>query len=555
MTLHARTLLLPTLVLTCTLSTPAIATEVVFTGTGTTAWGDTANWSTGSLPSAANTAVFAAEPGDVTVNLGEARTVLGLRFTNPGTTILQKGGGSGSTTITIGAAGVTVEEGAGRVEIGVDVANPNNQRVQPLLTANQTWTNNGTGELVRSAGGGGMNLNANTLTFDGTGNIRIDSSIIGIGGSIIKNGTGTLFLPRTNNQLTGGITLNSGTLWVDHLEALGGTGGTGLVTINGGNLSSGTGTLNLANTLLLNADFGFVGNRNLNFSSGAITLAGNRTITVANVGQARQLAFNSPITDNGMGYGITKAGPHYLALGGVNTYTGPTHVAEGVLFINSNPLASTSAVTVAAAGTLAGSGSISSPVTIDGAVAAGSFEDPAATLTISGPITLNPGARVITTLSGQSGSLLAVTGTLSLPASSVIEVRTSGLQATSGRVTIIQAGTLIGDATALPLILPAGITGSISQQGNEVFLDFVRHPSAPLLSSERIDQTFRVLAPSVVGQDYQLQTSVDSMATWQDQGTPVSGDGNPLEFLIDLSAVTSETLLIRLLVTFTPPPA
>ena len=100
------------------------------------------------------------------------------------------------------------------------------------------------------------------------------------------------------------------------------------------------------------------------------------------------------------GGGITKAGSGTLTLSGQDTYTGPTTVAAGRLFLNAVTLPS-SGVTVQSGGTLGGNGS-----TVQGIVnLSGGHVAPG---TPSNGVTFTPGSLSTLTASLQAGSLLDI---------------------------------------------------------------------------------------------------------------------------------------------------
>src|SRR5207248_10151978 len=117
---------------------------------------------------------------------------------------------------------------------------------------------------------------------------------------VTVNGTGRLDL-NNNSDSVGALTLNGGTV----------TTGTGTLTL-GGDVTAATVTVN-----------GSPVNPSI---SGNITLPATRTFTVTG-------ALVVPAVVGGIG-GLTKAGGGTLALSGTNTYSGPTTVNAGALNIS-----------------------------------------------------------------------------------------------------------------------------------------------------------------------------------------------------------------------------
>ena len=196
---------------------PAVSHAVDYywnTGTNTwsgTFWSDnaTSGGTTGVLPTSSDTITFnqSSVNGAETISLGADRSVLGITFSNTGTTLLQ-GGGVADQILTIGTSGITINSGAGAVTIGSLTAL---QSVAIALGGNQSWTNNSASQFTVI---NGIDNGANLLTIAGTGNTTI-SGIIGSGvtfsGGLTKNGNGTLTLSAAN-AYTGATTINRGTL-------------------------------------------------------------------------------------------------------------------------------------------------------------------------------------------------------------------------------------------------------------------------------------------------------------------------------------------------------
>ena len=233
------------------------------------------------------------------------------------------------------------------------------------------------------------------VTFDTMANTISNTASINGPGSITKIGSGTLILNVSNtvgaitvnegtlvlggsNTVSSGITLNGGTLAVNHAAAL----GSQPLSIYGGRLdnSSGAAVVNVLNTpiYLYTNVFAFVGTRDLNFGAGAVSISCN---TVFSNG-VKTLTLGGPVSDGGGTNAITATGAGglvllgsvsvggrvvvysggSLTLAGANTYTGATAVSDSVLVAaNNQALGTTNASTIASG---AGAVILSNNVTI-----------------------------------------------------------------------------------------------------------------------------------------------------------------------------------------------
>ena len=218
-----------------------------------------------------------------------------------GTTIVSQG------TLRLAVAGAIPNTSAVTVNANLDM-NSFNEVIGSLTGTGTVLTGSGTPILTT----GGDNT---STTFSGT----IQNAL-----RIIKQGTGEFTLSG-NNTYTNGTSVNLGTLRINSATAI----GTGTLTMNGGNLDSGSGiTLSTNNAQAWNSNFTFVGSNNLNLGTGAVTLSANRQVTVSGntltVGGAISGAFS-----------LTKSGSGALSLAGANTFSGGITLDDGQLNINS----------------------------------------------------------------------------------------------------------------------------------------------------------------------------------------------------------------------------
>jgi autotransporter-associated beta strand protein len=200
----------------------------------------------------------------------------------------------------------------------------------------------------------GLHL-AGTTTGNSVGKVRFDGG--DKYGAIYKDGSGTWALGDVD---IGIVYLNAGDLvvngtirtWYAGLQLKGGTfhyNNAGAVTAHQGlNFNGGSGAVSLDNSsgaAITNSiynppqswavDWTFMGsqgtNSDLEVGAGAVTLTGDRTVSVSNA--LTTLTVSGVIGDGTAVRGLTKAGAGTLKLTGANTYEGSTTVNGGSLHI------------------------------------------------------------------------------------------------------------------------------------------------------------------------------------------------------------------------------
>jgi autotransporter-associated beta strand protein len=331
-----------------------------------------------------------------------------------------------------------------------------------------------------------------TLTVNSQDN-RVFSGVISGDGNLVKSGANSLTLGGANSY-NGSTTVNGGTLALSvggtlptgsnltlagvstagilaTQGTLGRTFGTGgnqvqLSGASGGGFAAYGGALNVALTGTWGTTSGFFsdGYGNLVFGdtqladnvvtwSGAINLgAANRTIIVNdNPGSSADSVTISGVISNG---GLIKSGSGTLTLSGINTYAGGTSIQSGLLVAGSSQAFGTGVVTLSggalslgnsgssinlsfsgAGGTISGTGTILSTITAGPNVFLSPGNSPG-TLTFTAGLVLASGGTLnfqvqdATGAGGTGYDLLAVSGMLSGPNTSIDVTATSGSQFT-----------------------------------------------------------------------------------------------------------------------------
>ena len=293
----------------------ASAATVSFTGPGTT-WNQGADWSSTLTPQLTDDLLFSAA---VATTLDASFSVQSLSFnTGSGTVSIDanSAGTAGQTlTLTGDASG---SDALGNTGMLLDLGSSMTGTVNIGTTAGV-----GTTTVALGASGAFNIANASAALNFGA------NSVISGAFNLSQSGAGTLILAGANTfgGTTNSFTLNNGTLDLNNASALGNAANT--FVINGGTIDNTSGaaisTSNYKQTW--GGNFTFGGSNALNLGTGAVTLTGNRTVTINGTGA---LTVGGVISG---AFGLTKAGNGTLTLNGANTYSGATTVNAGTIVV------------------------------------------------------------------------------------------------------------------------------------------------------------------------------------------------------------------------------
>ncbi|RVU19818.1 beta strand repeat-containing protein [Methylobacterium oryzihabitans] len=299
----------------------------------------------------------------------------------------------------------------------------------------------GEGGVIQNASGTAATL---TLGAGSSGSVLQD----GAGGgalSMAKVGAGTLTLVG-DNTYSGGTRVAGGVL------ALGRPG------------AAGTGTIALdAGTRLAFLGSGYT-------VANALRLTGPAAATIDS--GPGTVALSGPISGAGA---LEKAGLGTLVVTGSGTHTGATAVAAGILQVD-GAFTGSSILTVGPGAGLTGTGRTGAvAVQSGGFVAPGNAANPTGTLTAEGPVVLQGGATLATTLSLTAASQLVTASTAAIASGGILQITPSALTySTPVRLPILVAGAgLTGQFSTVTFTAPVrGLQPTVGYDANTAFLQF-----------------------------------------------------------------------------------
>jgi len=255
--------------------------------------------------------VFFNTSGTVSTTVDTNVTIRGLNFTGDASGMVSIGG---TSTLTIGSGGITVQPGTGRHTLAANVA----------LADDQSWGNVSGNDFTVSGvvtGTAGLTIVGayTTLTLtDLTAGSSYGSEVANTQSATTVGAGGAMVLSGNNQGYSGTITVRqNGTLKVGHRNALG--TGTGGIVLDGGRLD-------------LNGVSAVVG---LFTGTGGTVSTGGTAAVVLTASSALSGTFSGVIANGSGKVGLTKSGAGTLTLAGTaaNTSTGITTITAGSLWL------------------------------------------------------------------------------------------------------------------------------------------------------------------------------------------------------------------------------
>lgn len=325
------------------------------------------------------------------------------------------------------------------------------------------WADGNTEDVSRRFGAVGSGT---TAILDTNGNDVALADVISGSGSLMKLGAGSLTLSG-DSTYTGMTTIAQGTIIVDDVDI--GSGSSNL-----GNSTSavilGDGT-HRGSLLYSGESATFIRGFNVNAGGGQVeVVTESATLTIA----TGSIAAGGPITFNGAGNlfissvisgtgSLTKLGDGTLTLGGSNTYTGTTTIAQGTLAADS----------IVVGGMISSLGNATSAIILGDASSRGTLRYSGTSATFTRGVSVNSGGGQIEvatssqvlaidagdvnlagdlTLGGAGGASISsdISGTGSLSKTGAGSLLISGANSYTGDTSVSEGILLVGSPTAVP---------------------------------------------------------------------------------------------------------
>jgi autotransporter-associated beta strand protein len=355
------------------------------------------------------------------------------------------------------------------------------------LTGNLTFDNLTGGATITLNGG---ITGSGSFSFRGSGDFAVNGLIATGASGVSRTDKGTVYLNNPENSFSGALGISDGIISTADIADSGTPCGIG----QGASISFGqtryptTGRLQFTGpaggacnrALTVNTQYGIYGGMIENTVAGqTLTLSGNVTVATDNQYSPGGVVV-APLFLTGAGNGVLagvleprlrvlKTGSGTWTLAGANANTGTVTVSEGTLLINGSTAAA-SAVSVAAGGTLGGTGTVSGLVAVaaGGRLAPGSAAAGVLTLANAGSaaLTLAGGTLACGVTGAGAAARLDVAGTLVLNGACTLALDLPDGSAPAGTYTLAtyaalndDSGTLALDRTYPNATLTVGETG------------------------------------------------------------------------------------------------
>ncbi len=324
---------------------------------------------------------------------------------------------TGTTTINDGilsiASNNNLGTAAGAIAMNTGVGVTPTLSIASAVSINRSTTLSGTQAATFTIQTGASLTHSGSLGLS-TANLIVDAApsttstlsgvVSGVGGSLTKNGAGTLTLSNTSNTYSGGTTVNAGTLVISSDGNLGNTSGP--LTLSGG-------------TLQTNATLS---------SARAVSLSSTSTINT----NGNDLTLSGVASGTGS---LTKMGTGTLFYTGTsaNTYSGLTTVTAGSLTLNK-----TTGISALSGDVLISGGTLNLSV-------AHQIADTSGVTLSSGTFNMAGNAETLASLTYQAGTFSQGGATLTLAgASTALTMRDTTI---SGNLALTGGGSIVFDST------------------------------------------------------------------------------------------------------------